>query len=532
MVLGNSHAQKYTLRALRGVQPHTHGLERTHASLRGHTVRAWNTSPFSCRTKVFHASEPLACWYAAGYGVATSISNTTLSLRWDLPLALWNSARLPGQCVTLTHRGRLVHTTPVVATTDRSVLTCVVPSTFACTVGSVLSYNLRPRNPSALISGPVWRAGSRAVLLQGSLSAIPMPYKALLHLGGWESAAPHPQFVAALDPPAVARANIYAIESVDVQTDAVALRSALMQPTSQRWVQLSDHLALGSLAFSSAHPAVPTGWSHHWPYPADQQGVAWLLTTSNSIDDDVHRLPEAVWFVRAADVTIDDGVGSVDGVTLVDGDRVLLLGSDDGLPREVREWNATTGAFDPSHLVPSTPESTLWVVQPGGAQHGGKAHCWGSTPFRFTVHGPRSHTVGETVDDVLLTDVSTVMCRHAFLLLVRESTGLYAPQPVATACNLYTTGTAWSYPVVTADGTDRWYPAGLTDGLIVSGRRDLIPSIEVFFILGSFHWLLFFFLARWGSKRSPKGWLGLSTVSCYGTKPQACWAPPPQRGRT
>ena len=217
--------------------------------------------------------EPLACWYAAGTVVVQEVGTTVTLLQWDLSPALWNTVRLPNQCVSLAHRGVLVYASPVVAYTTRIQLaleTAKLPESLR-RAGEVATFTLRPRAPSAVVAGPVLRVGPRTVLMQGANlpTLIPVPYKALLHLGGHEASTRNPLLVAAHDAPAVARTNVYGIETVVVDEevgsggDSLALRSLPMPITTQTWYQLTPHLALGVLAFTQ--PGVPTGWAYQWP---------------------------------------------------------------------------------------------------------------------------------------------------------------------------------------------------------------------------------------------------------------------------
>lgn len=494
--------------------------------------------------------DPTACWYAMGRAVMQELPvEEIMKLQWSVSEALWNTVRVPGQTFSFIHNGLPVHATILVGSTQ-SALVAKLPKGTATTgfrIGLELPYMIRPRPPTTTILGPIRRTGSNSFRIQAPLNAIPMPYMAVVYLGGRSG---HPVFTCEMQRPEDAQGSIYGIVSVtpveDNGTTTVSLRSATVGSYHEEWTQLiswksnaslclplhgvpTQHLALGSINLLNG--AVLTGYTYKWPYPTDQSGESWLLvpTVANLPTLSPITLPMSVWFLRAAAITgsFVDGQPDpkVDDYGLLDGDRVLELDPMTEEPIMLWEWDSPTMTFS---STPLEPDHQLVVVE-GGSTHkhkvwwreGGQPCCCFTLKIQTQTHTHTIHSLDQTAEcdqqqqtiqsyrvaarvrrevnldntdvDVdltaaALTGVATAVT-HAFVLLVRASNGLYAPTPNAVTTNLYTYP-GWTFPVVTADGTDRLNPTGLTDGLIVSCHLGKIPVTScVLPMLNFFYWL-------------------------------------------
>lgn len=451
------------------------------------TVTVWREQTNAASV---YQRDPTACWYAMDTAtVAETYQHGLLRLQWSVSEALWNTARVPGQTMTVVLHGLPVHATVLPSSTPTlavvrlpsSLATVVTDAVARLAVGDALPYMLRARPPTTTLLGPVVRTGPNTVRLQAPANAVPTQYQGLLYLGGRSDR--HPLYPCQLQTPAVARASIYGVVSVaTVSGPVTALRSTTCTIADETWAQLTQHLAVGALTLQRS--AALTGYTFTWPYPVDQNGEGWLIVPVDPSNAPPVALPlDAVWFVRGAGVgPFVDGVPdpTVDGVALVDGDRVLRL-DNNGDPVELLEWDAAALAFQPTPL-PSDQTLLLVVERDNG-------RCWlrpaaagplgPSIAYRYVVASRAEWDVASasSVRDVDLTaTASGTQVTHAFVLLVRASNGLYAPTPDAAACNLYTYPSGWTFPVVTADGTDRLNLAGLSGGLIVLRFRPSVSS--------------------------------------------------------
>ena len=175
--------------------------------------------------------------------------------------------------------------------------------------------------------------------------------------------------------------------------------------------------------------------------------------------------PANVWFVRA---TADQGgpppTNVVDGVTLVDGDRIAVVV--DQVPRAVYEWNDATHSFSNATLP---PDDVLVVAEKGTLRAGrGWWQKKGLTYHALVAKQP--HIIGKSNGTIDLTSqqswgTTAVGTWHVLVMLIRNMDGLYAPSPMATGSNFYD-NPRWLVPLSTSDATDRVYLAGLTDGLV------------------------------------------------------------------
>lgn len=366
--------------------------------------------------------DPLACWYAAGTATVQSPppQTSTLTLACAVKDNLWNTVRVPGQILTFVAQGQLVHA-PLLPVSTQTTLVLQLPSPVVLANGSALPYMIRAKAPRTTLLGPVVQTGPNTVVVQAHPGSVPMPHASLVYLGGRSS---HPVHTCAMQSPTVARNHVYAVLSVTPLGPTMALRSVPLADPTVQLEQVTPHLAVGSIRLST--PAALTGLVYEWPYPVDQTGDVWLLTpTQNS---GPIGPPQNVWVVRAAGPI--DAAPVVDGVSLVNGDRVLELGTGDGMPIAVHEWDAPV-----FRSIPFPSADPFLVIVDGGATHSRKAWCRDiDGPFRgYTVTARAPHPVpaGSGVVDVALdSSLSTPpLVSHALVLLVRSSDGLYAPQP-------------------------------------------------------------------------------------------------------
>ena len=56
----------------------------------------------------------MSCWYTMGQAVvkeAPSADQPLLRMQWSISSAVWNTLRVPGQCLSFTWNGSLIHGT-------------------------------------------------------------------------------------------------------------------------------------------------------------------------------------------------------------------------------------------------------------------------------------------------------------------------------------------------------------------------------------------------------------------------------------
>ena len=419
------------------------------------TITSWNEST----NAALYQREPVACWYTMGVATVREVVADTVTAQWALSTAVWNSVRVPGQCVTVVLDGRTVHATVTAASTP-ALLVATLPATALAWApaflrpGLTLPYMVRNRPPGATLGGPLVRTGPTTVLVQAPTGAVPTGRQALLYLGGRSG---HPVRTCALQAPAAAAASIYGV--VDVRVAAagparLALRSTAAPLAAEAWTQVTQHLAVGALRLSAA--VAPTGYSYVWPYPSDQTGHAWLLASAAPAPP-VDRPPAHVWFVRAASTAVDPVAGTVDGgaaVALRDGDRVMQLGpaaAGGAAPVQLYEWDAAARTLVAG---PPLPDDVLVVVEPapaaapaagvGAWRRGGPTGVW--RDYRLLARG--AHPQGAAGADVDLAEAAAlagaatdapeaVGVWDVLVLLVRAADGLYAPTPTAVGTNMY-----------------------------------------------------------------------------------------------
>lgn len=260
------------------------------------------------------------------------------------------------------------------------------------------------------------------------------------------------------------------------------------------WAVLSEYEVVGSLPL--AEPAVVTGLVYRWPFPPDQAGTvwagcrsgwgwvratldgsdggpwAWVLVANPPLDDPAAGAvaPQHVFFVRAVRRASDPLGAHADGVVLVDGDRVLELGAEDGAPRRTLLWRAADGLLqvDVADLAPAAAEGLLVVALAGGTSYGHHGFWHPPAPagsgiwHHYTVAIDKPHPRTGPQAAVRLTTAAATPTDHAFALLTRSPELLYAAPYAAVASNL---------PVVVGlppapGAAPAFRPAGLTDGLL------------------------------------------------------------------
>lgn len=275
-----------------------------------------------------------------------------------------------------------------------------------------------------------------------------------------------------------AREHIYGVvqvidEGATSTSSPLSLQSTTVAPSNEAWVQLQDHIAIGSVTLGSER--VLTGLRYTWPYPIDQAGEVVMVATQEAAPT---ALPTSVWFVRAAEEGPIQAGDMVDGVTVLDGDRILQLQNDE--PETLLEWD--TASHNYLTTVPSggLPDGLLVVVEDGGRN---KGVCWWMSNGRLArcrvlTRSPRSASGHTTLmGDIDLTQVSgtATTATHVFVLLLRAANRQYTPSPNQVTTNMYTF--PWDLPVDLTDGKDRVDTAGLTDGLIVFGHWSFVSSV-------------------------------------------------------
>lgn len=65
---------------------------------------------------------PMSCWYAMGQAVVRAVQGAAVKLAWSLADGVWNTARVPGQCVTLSVDGSILHATTCVGSTQQEAV--------------------------------------------------------------------------------------------------------------------------------------------------------------------------------------------------------------------------------------------------------------------------------------------------------------------------------------------------------------------------------------------------------------------------
>lgn len=420
---------------------------------------------------------PASCWYCMGAGLVRAIAGTgdyTLALAWTITDGLWNSVRVPGQCLTFVDDGRLVHG---LLTTDTTQTLAVVhwsagDAGSTLEVGDIVPYMIRQRPPRATILGPVEiTADGQAVRVQGRIQdptfVTPEVGAHLLYVGR-RSAFPSQPCLLDTDA-GRARDWIFAVEAVDVQPASVAayaLQSSSVTTALRAWRQLTPWMAVGSLALAA--DAIPTGAQYDWPYPPDQSGSVFVvvpLDPGHSATTAV--LPDNVFLVR--DAILEAELGGIASLGYTDGDFLVVLDTATRLPKaHVRYDAATRGTV----AQPALPTGLLLAVENGRRYP--NAAWWmpdAATRFPYTVCVAQPHARGSVHTAVRSapTSLATAAVRHAFVLLSRRSDGLYAALPAAVVSNLTNTapaGWAWTYPLATEDGTDCFRAELFTDGLL------------------------------------------------------------------
>jgi hypothetical protein len=249
---------------------------------------------------------------------------------------------------------------------------------------------------------------------------------------------------------------------------ALSLRSAALDDVVQppQWVQLTPWLAVGCAWLTAA--VVITGAECTWPFPNDQDGTACLVTPegSDAFDAGPPAVPQVVYFVRAASPDVHNGVPSVDGVAVTDGDRVLRLR--DGLPEELTQYHAATGQFvSIASLTTTVAQPTLILSDDGRGWYLAVA---GGAAVALRVLSTVAHARGELRDAFRTRYGTGTAVRAAFALLRRRSDGYYPAVPLCVTTNVLTNqspaGWSWLYPLSLSDGSDRFSADAFTDGLV------------------------------------------------------------------
>ena len=329
------------------------------------------------------------------------------------------------------------------------------------TAGDRVPYMIRERPPRFVLSGPVQVSDDGAtLLLQGDPTdprfISPEASTHLLYLG---QRGTHPTSLCAMETdPLVARANVFSVDRVEVQTtpESYALQSVLVKKDRVDWQQLTPWLAVGVVHLSSL--CIASGMWYHWPYPEDQTGNAWLLVPNSSASDSP-SCPSAVYFVRTSSPEAPTS-STVGGMALQNGDRVLVCAP----PARLVEWSQVTQSFDT--ILGAIPTGMLCISE-------ADASAWwspdGSTLQPYTSVLKREHARGNQTVSAASNIQWEVSCNHAFFVLTRRSDGLYAATPAGVQSNLGNvnpTGWNWTYPLSVVDGTDRFDGPSATDGLL------------------------------------------------------------------
>ena len=111
----------------------------------------------------------------------------------------------------------------------------------------------------------------------------------------------------------------------------------------------------------------------------------------------------------------------------------------------------------------------LVLVANGGTNLGSSAWWYNVNAVLCAYRIVLEHTHVKGTADAVRTDVDwPVLTDHAFLVHVRRSDGLYVATPTNVTSNFGSTtlGWSWTYPINTADGTDRFDGTAITDGLL------------------------------------------------------------------
>ena len=421
---------------------------------------------------------PVSCWYTMGQGTVRALTPSglrewTMRLAWSVPEGLWYAARTPGQCLTFVDAGQLRQATLAPGcNVDEAVVTWSSDVSPSFGYGDMLPYMLRQRPPRSVIPGPMLIGDDGwSITMQGDPTSAtfvqPEPGAHLLYIG---RRGEHPVDVCSMDTdPERARAFIFAVDDVtsSMGPDVMAMTSSLQQGAQTTWTQATPWLAMGAVRLAS--PVVVTGMQYDWPYPADQPGTAWLLAPRDAADG-THPAPAnvaAVWLVRGASVDHATATGAREG------DRIAILDAATSWPTNVAEYR---GGRWLDVLTP-LPPNTLLLVDRLDGPYGGRAWwCGDSGGVAYNVVTMHGHLPGEKREGVRTFSDSGVPTLHVFVLLTRRADGLYAAMPLAVSSNVSNTspsGWSWTYPLSTADGTDRFSAASLTDGLLGVPMRSV-----------------------------------------------------------
>ena len=433
---------------------------------------------------------PIACWYSMGRGIVRSLlrdagtSEYVMELAWTITDGLWNTVRVPGQCLTFADGGTLIHAALSSDTTQALAVARWPAAPTALGTGDLVSFMLRQRPPRATILGPIEIGDDGwSVQIQGSLQnpefVPPEPGVHLLYLG---RRGTHPTLPGAVDTDAArARDWIFAVDSVDVRpatADAFALRSTPLPSATFAWTQLNNWLAVGSLSLSAS--AIPTGARYDWPYPPDQAGNVWVAVPRDRLRCAAPGAqPQNVYFVRDAVRTAD--LAKVPALGYANGDNLVVLDDTTGLP--TRRLRYSTDTTPPSVVEQDPLPDSLLIIVEGGRQAPNSA-WWRHTaadvcPYYLCVAQPHARGAASTSVRAVPTDVAVT---HAFVGLSRRSDDLYAALPTNVTSNLTNTapvGWAWTYPLTLDDGTDRFSAAAFTDGLLgVPLRLNPVSGVD------------------------------------------------------
>ena len=432
---------------------------------------------------------PASCWYAMGNAVVnkmlTAPSAVTVYLTWTISSGLWNTVRVPSQCFSFCDNGVLLHGALSTETTQTLAVVVLPGNTWlTMEVGDTVYYMLRQRAPRFIIPGPFEvSADGRSLQLQGNPKeagfVAPAPSAHLLYLG---RRGDHPAQLCVMEnDPDRARASIFSVDSVSfvaatTQDPVYALQSYLIRDGIQQlWTQLTPWLAVGRLAMNASY--IVGGVYYQWPYPVDQVGSVHLIVPTNTAT--TPPCPDAVYMLRAMART-DPNAATVDGINLLDGDRVLVNGDTIPIPHIV-EWSVLHGLF--TTVISVLPPNLLCVIESGGALFGNTA--WWTVDGRvlqaYQMVVNRQHPKGKVEASLANNMDWNTPCNHAFVVLTRRSDGLYAATPAVLQSNIGNitpSGWMWTYPLSLEDGSDRFDGPSATDGLL-GLPRSLNPSRDV-----------------------------------------------------
>lgn len=215
---------------------------------------------------------------------------------------------------------------------------------------------------------------------------------------------------------------------------------------------------------------IVAGVSYNWPYPPDQLGTVWLFV-SKSVPGGQPGPPDNVYLVRAAKVLASALGGTIDGVTLRSGDRVVSLDAN-AQPQNIYTWDGTD-FIDPLVI----PDRTLVVIEDSNGVDFGN-HAWWMTaqsaaPNVYATVCRDPHVVGNADGALgLSTNAYRGATDHVFMLLTRRPDGMYAARPAAVSSNVTTPDPVSLVIVILFAIEDR-----RTTGSQPSGLDVDIPSI-------------------------------------------------------